>query len=518
MFRDVVHKIQKWNERYAILRFFTSFFPMACCYGIFLFAYEIKFVREFIPVIHPVLMVWASFVAAYSLLVRQDWRMIKGWYFLAAFVAFAFITTLLNLKLGFVKNVTSFIFTVLPVFAFLPAFVAETKLQKKKRIAGILLGPAILVCIASIIALVLYLIRFNRVVEFGGIKELLGLRLYDPTKEDSGVILYGIYQDTNHAAIYALCFALYSVFLFFECKKGLYKYKWQNLTGMIFAVANFIVQIFYFPLANSRGGWAALIVLLVVTSFLYVAFGCSTPPKQRTEEVEEEGCVKYSKELDKEIKRHYTALNWWKSVGITLLVVIVSVGFLMGSRSVWAKVSYEFSTIGSTVNNGSINGEGGDYGEEDKEIDSFNKPSTAMGAGRLLIWKDGLKLYLKKPVFGENVCNNAYYGMKYYPNSELARGKALHNSYLDLLLDYGATGLISLMGFFIVCVVQIIKRIVAGKEKDIANYLIIGIAIAVACGSFFLSCIFINTTAMYFMLLVAVGYLIEPKEDEKKRK
>lgn len=92
----------------------------------------------------------------------------------------------------------------------------------------------------------------------------------------------------------------------------------------------------------------------------------------------------------------------------------------------------------------------------------------------------------------------------------LIYGKALHNSFLDALVDYGAVGFILLMAFWLAAAVAVLRSRIWSETKCAS-----AAAICVAvCAGLLLSSLFINTTAMYFILTVFTGYLI-PKGEER---
>ena len=58
-------------SRYAIAKFVFSHTSLAFFYGLFLFLYEIKFVRGIISVLHPMLIAWAVIIVLYDIFIRK---------------------------------------------------------------------------------------------------------------------------------------------------------------------------------------------------------------------------------------------------------------------------------------------------------------------------------------------------------------------------------------------------------------------------------------------------------------
>ena len=485
---------ERWVESHKITRFFTSHTVLAFFYGAFLFLYEVKFLRQLIPVVHPVLIAWAGLLFLYDVLVRCCWNKLPLWKVLALFVVSTVITAVLNFNVSVSGSVKGVILTVLPLVAFYPVCLLVPRQERTRTLLKALLGGAIVVFFASLAAIGLYMMRFGGTVQFMGMESQIGIRLYDPRYADSGIILYGFYEDTNHPAGYAIIFAFYSVALFFSCRKGLFAKTWQNLLGEVFAVANFIVQLCYFPLANSRGGWLSLGVSLFVSAFLYLF--CQRLPGRGT------------------------AVRAIGSMAAALACVVLVGGCLMGVRGGLShlSISLEQSWVQAVIPfRPGVSAAFPLLPVDDAQVDSFKKRNEHFGAERIQIWQEAAKLYLNRPVFGEAPGNTLYYTQQYFAEGEsmqLIFGKDLHNSYLDLLVDYGAVGFILLMSFFAVCGWTVLQAALRGKRAfGISYFAALGGVLMTACCACLLSCAFINTTAMYFVMLVMISYLMAESGD-----
>lgn len=469
---------------------------MAFFYGIFLFLYELKFMREIVSAIHPVLICWAGSVAIYNVLFRKSFIEWPHWIAVVVFGVAVGITTVTNFEAGIVQNIKAFIFVVLPLVAFYPVCLQAKSDEKRTRIiVKVLLGAAIVVFGASVIAIVLYMLRIGQVISFMGIEEMIGIRLYDPLDENSGLLVYGLYIDTNHAAIYAIIFAMYSILLYRSCKQGLFSKKWENTTGKIFSVLNFIAQVIYFPLANSRGAWLCLGVASAIVVFLI--------------------CYKLFR-----WRRIITRVLYSCVVAIVCtLIIILS---LLGVRTGASKISLTLqNTINESVEVENVDSMKIDVDnnivervESQDQIDRFTKSNIEFGAGRLQIWGEVPELLIKKPVFGTGFGNHQYFAQKYdIGHNKLSQGAALHNSYLDLILSYGVIGFVTLISFFILGVKHVLEAVLRNSSENIYIYLCVAFIVLVIAGeALLLSNIFINTTAMYYIMMIMMGYLMM-KED-----
>lgn len=475
-------RIKCWMETRFLTRILISHTSLAFMYGIFLVLYELKFFREVIPEIHPLLIAWAGCVTAYDIWIRQIWRKIPCWKPLALFVFFAGVTAVLNFETGLVVNIKGWILAILPLFAFLPTCLLARKDKRTTSFLTSLLGGAVVACLASMVSLVMYVNRVAETVTICGVTDTVGIRYYFPNDPTSAVLLYGIYTDTNHAALYSLVLIVYGIVLLLACIRGEYTQKWKNVMGGCFAVVSILVQSCYFPLANSRGAWLAMGIALFLSVFVFL----------------------YSQVIGK----GGTARRCVVSLAVACIILVAVCGGFLGIRASMATLASELGFNDST-----------EVIEGAAEKDLFEKTNEEFGAGRITIWKDALKLVGSKPIFGHGSGNISFYSKIYSPDGVIAAGKVdVHNSYLDLLLAYGVVGFIFLMGFFVVGIIRGLVQLIITKHKcDVCFFLSTAVVIIIACGSCLLSCAFINTTAMYFFMLMATSYSLAEYENKAAR-
>lgn len=483
---DRLSNIAEKMHRSRLARLLTSHTALALCYGVFLLLYEVKYLREVIPAVHPVLIAWAGALAVYDVAVRKLWQRLPLWQLLAAFALVGGVTALVNHRVGLGANLKIWVLVCLPLVAFLPLCLMQEREKREKALLTALSGGAVVVFLASLVALGMYLLRLSLELELFDITHMVGMRYYILDDPDSGVILYGFYTDTNHAAAYAVVFALYSLWLLDACRRGVI----EGGKGLVkgFAIANLVVQSCYFPLANSRGAWLCLIVAGVMCVFLY-AF-CTGLKTKNT------------------VKRAALA------AACAVLAVLVLCLALVAVRSGLSVLSKLVDFRAASAPTEQLPGDTPVYWD-DQGADTFTKTDDGFGAGRLVIWKEALQLFLHHPVLGIGPDNSAYYAQLYTLGERLPYGSALHNSFLDLLVDYGIVGFLLLMSFFACCAVGILRRVFAGKVTR-GSYLALLSVVFLAGVSVFLSCSFINTTAMYYLMLCMLSFLLAQREAVKE--
>lgn len=474
----------------GFLRFCTNHGALVFFYGIFLFLFEIKSLRNTITVVHFPLIAWAGLLAVYDIFVRRLWEKLPLWKPLFVFAVLAGVTALVNYETGLVSNIKSWVMVTLPLLSFLPLCLLCRKEDREKSLLSALSGAAVVIFIASLVALVMFHLRISTVIEVFGVNYPAGIRYYIPDDPSSGILLFGIYEDTNHAAAYAIVFAVYSLWLLSACRRNVFA-GWKRRVIAVFAWVNLVVQICYFPLANSRGGWLCLAVAAAACLLLYTF------------------CTRFrSRKL-------------WKrsllSVAATALALVVLLGGLMLVRT--GVSALDLSTEPVKTNGTEDQKNEGITADSPSVPVVFEKADKFFGSGRIGIWKESIKLFKERPILGVGPDNASYYAKKYETGTLISNGAVMHNSFLDLLVEYGILGFLALMGFFVGCVVLILRRFFKqGENVSAQEYLATFCALFMAGVSALLTCVFISTTAMYYMLLCLLGYLLAQCDKKQKRK
>ena len=156
-----------------------------------------------------------------------------------------------------------------------------------------------------------------------------------------------------------------------------------------------------------------------------------------------------------------------------------------------------------------------DENRKEKISISKNDSGEEFGNGRISIWKDTIKLFSKKPIFGispemQKTVSNTVYSNLDIPS--MKEGRSIHNSYLSVLLYYGVVGLLIVV---FACFKRLwplfIKEIKYGYTDE--SILFYGIVFSLAA-SFFLESIFVNIDFEQVYLMFLLG--IVTQYDKKK--
>jgi len=144
---------------------------------------------------------------------------------------------------------------------------------------------------------------------------------------------------------------------------------------------------------------------------------------------------------------------------------------------------------------------------KDKIVIDKEDSGEELGNGRISIWKETLKLYVKKPLFGIGQGMNTEFAKKFNYDEFpiLSVGVAIHNSYLALLLFQGIVGILVVFLWLFKLLIKFLKFELAtnSDEFSIMHMSLYFILII----SLFLDVIFIRDEFTQLMMLFSIGYL-----------
>ena len=156
-----------------------------------------------------------------------------------------------------------------------------------------------------------------------------------------------------------------------------------------------------------------------------------------------------------------------------------------------------------------------DGSKEEKISVSKDDSGEEVGNGRIAIWKDTVKLFSHKPIFGiapemQKVISNGEYNYLDIPS--MKEGRSVHNSYLAVLLYYGVMGgLIVTAVFFRRLKPLFVREIKYGYVYESLIFYTILFSLA---ASVFLESIFVNIDFQQIYLMFLLG--VVSTESEKK--
>ena len=463
---------------------------------------------RFESLFHYLLILWGIVIISYNFLTRREAFKGQNIRFIIAWIVISILTIISNITYISATSIKSIILTILSIMFFLVGYPLlrdkYSRLQIFKYIFYPVLGVKI--CI-NIVSIFLYISNTSIFVIRKDLLDFLGIRYVWITDGKYTPLLYGLYKDPNFTAMMGASLIFISFYIYMNGKRTL------SMIERVFIVISVILEFLIISFSNSRGtvySFLAIVILGILTIVLY---------RYREGELFAFGTVK---------KIAIIILTT-----LLLFVMYISIqkgGFLISQNNRNTKYIYaeedktfvrlsiedlereEFSEHkGWVLEYTDVE----DENRKEKISISKNDSGEEFGNGRISIWKDTIKLFSKKPIFGispemQKTVSNTVYSNLDIPS--MKEGRSIHNSYLSVLLYYGVVGLLIVV---FACFKRLwplfIKEIKYGYTDE--SILFYGIVFSLAA-SFFLESIFVNIDFEQVYLMFLLG--IVTQYDKKK--
>ena len=480
-----IHNVSVNKSNIENLFFMRKYFVIS--YGVFLMLYEISFMTEFVSQLHFIFVLWATLIVVIDCYTRSAWILVKFKWFPVAMSGAALITSVINCQISIIGVLKSWILLCIPLLIIYPyMFVTKNKIKELLQVTSGIVGVTF---IASLLGIYMFIFRVNVNLEKYGINKTVGL-LQSVNEDGSRAwVLFGIYSDSNHAAVYSIVSMILSVILIYAYKKRIIR-KYKHCF-VLFSILNIIIQVVFFPLANSRGAWVALIVTAIVVLLMESYF-----------------IIKKKK------------LKGCMDIILMSGVIIISLCVLIGIRNEVAQISdYIYNEKHQEKSEADI------YQDINNELEANKTEETQYEVLhvqenentfekkekiniRLYYWEEALKIFENRPIWGTSSVGYQHYAEKYNVGYYLKEGRCIHNSYIELLTGYGVCGTIIYFVFMCLalgCIVQCLSKDI---EYKVMYYCVLFILGCVMIQGLFLSNLFINTTLMQYLMLLMLSYLV----------
>lgn len=462
--------------------------PVYCVsvYLVYLLLRQIAVVSEYLVVVQYFLVIWAYALIAYALLRKRAFFQVAWLKILVLLLPAAVITLAVNIHVNPVMQIKSGILLAISVLIFYPAGAQIARSPRPPReLAKAILPAQIITAGQALVTLLMLLTGYSFMGEINGVHQHLGVQSF--TYGDKPVFLvFGMNVDSNHAALFGL-FALLVTTWAYVYRKKIFNSERACKIYTVFYWIDFVLQFFAIPLYNSRGSRVALTVVLIIAGIWLVTF-----------------YYRRSEYLRRRAKAGVAI------VGIAAVGVAV-VGSEFAMDAVMDSGLKYYSAVFSDAqhqNNAKL--------DEDVTALQFDKGDATKSA-RVYIWGETLALWQNHKAVGVGPYNTAFYAKADGLQTErayLERGVYVHNSYLDVLISYGALGFALYVVFFIGYAVTLGKRFRAW-HTDWADIILLSAALLVMCGVMFLTDSFLGLDYMFGLLLVLMGFLVsKPAADE----
>lgn len=385
-------------------------------------------------------------------LVRKRLFTMPGIAFVTIFLGVYLVSCMINVKYGIIGNIKSFIWLLLQFFLLYTVDDTAEDSYYKKEAFLLMRLYTIIIFITSLIALVMAILHIEQVTEGVGGTIIRGVYAGR---------LYGEYTDPNYGAMFAVIAIFFSSYI---CQHSSY------LPARFFFSGNVLIQCAYCFLSGSRTAILALLICVFIGLALWV----------------------YKRFIRENALRH----KFWK-IFISIIVTVFVIGILF--------LLYRACRAHLT------NAPAVEVEEAAEHYIGRDLSSSDFTSGRFKIWFSGIQVWKTAPFFGTSPRNLLPYAKAVLPDTYIATENyvAMHNVFLDLLVETGVLGLLSVLGFIGYMAVWIFKRWGRTAYEDFPYSLCLALTvIAIGISACFLTeILFINSVGAFFFWS-CLGYLV----------
>jgi len=128
--------------------------------------------------------------------------------------------------------------------------------------------------------------------------------------------------------------------------------------------------------------------------------------------------------------------------------------------------------------------------------------------GRFDLWMNGVDLFLAHPILGVGPRNHYTAAAEVIPETPIAKGVSVHNSYLELLMGNGLTGFLVLLVFFVLCAKDTVLSRYKCTSLRSDGWLMLAVLSLLASGMF-IACLFYTLSGATILMFVVLGYAVK---------
>ena len=456
---------------------------------------------------HYILILWGLIIIGYNLINRRDVFSRKNIGFIVAWIIVSILTAISNISNITTTSIKSIILTILSITFFIIGYPLlkekYSRLQMFKYIFYPVLGVKILI---NAISIYLYISNVSIFVIRGNLLDFLGVRYVGLANGRYTLLLYGLYKDPNFTAMMGASLILLSIYIYIKAKCHLIYFE------KIFLVISMVLEFIIVSFSNSRGTIYSMLAIVV----LVVVF------------------IMLNRYREGDLLTFSTGKRILIILFSSILVYVAYAGiqkggFLISQNNKNTKYIYaEENKVFVRLNISDLDKEefsehkgwvleylDEDGSKEEKISVSKDDSGEEVGNGRIAIWKDTVKLFSHKPIFGiapemQKVISNGEYNYLDIPS--MKEGRSVHNSYLAVLLYYGVMGGLIVMAVFFRRLKPLFVREI--KYGYVYESLIFYTILFSLAASVFLESIFVNIDFQQIYLMFLLG--VVSTESEKK--
>lgn len=405
---------------------------------------------------------------------------------LILFIVACIISSIYNIKYGFMSNVKAIIWGCIQFFLIVGVDTELPLETTKKHLKTLTEIFSFFWFVCVVISFYEFIIQYSRTWHFPS--------QFRPSHE--GFFegrLYGIFSDPNYASI---C----SIFVIFFCVinfKG-------SVFNKIYHILNLSAQFFYIVLSGSRTSLLCFIISLCLFSWILV----------------------WNK-LEAMGMKNLRKISGSLIACAVCVLLIVSTSHLIKTFSVSTVKLYQNSI--NHTQNGDIISDNSDV--DDSEI-SLERPDVSqnddVSNGRTSIWKDYLKVFAKSPIFGTSPRNAKSFTEDHFDSLFIIEKcyTNIHNTYLAILVYTGILGTAILAVWAIGTLFEIVGFIIRRRKTQDEHYFTVVVLTMIltvcAVAAFPSSFIFFDNSTPDIIFWICLGYtkafirISEPERYEKE--
>ena len=369
---------------------------------------------KYLDLFRSVVLIVSALEIAYCFLKKPKMFINKPTISLLVLAVICMITIVIHRGQNFVDNVSCVVFLTLGCTLFLNQTYGKTRETIEREMLLITKLNVYFPMIYAVIAV--GLLVFDVTIILGKPEEHAVIGIYENR-------LWGLYN-ANRAGAVCMFSIWSSIYL-------LYKKEKKRIL-----IINIILQFFYMVLTGSRGAWYSFLFSMVIL-VVFVFIG-----KERIKKASALGRLKCL------------------AAGAACLLAIVLAAEVVQTVAPYMVISGGQHGTGSSSSKKRIN-----FSKRVEEFEDENFGSVSNG--RLDLWKAGMQVWEKDPVFGVGI-GSIYENGKGYLSKKGAlslKGGILHNIILTTLVGTGIVGILALAAFLVILAVRCIKVLFCSDNK-----------------------------------------------------
>lgn len=494
-----LRSVDRFVKSNALTSFLVNPLAVGSFYLLFLQLAHTQLVKQHLGPTQSLIVVWAFIVLGYHLVFRTAFFRLRGLWIIGLLPFVAFVSLYLNKDVNAGVQVKSLILLLISICLVYPLGRQIAENNNPAKSFAILVFPATFITfLQSLVGMLMTAFAFSMRLGHEEHPVLLGLQEKTYNGDSKVILLFGMNDDTNHAAIFTVL-GLVAITIIFLARKQIFTRSSFRIAYTIYFFTYWFLSVLALVLYNSRATYLSLMVCV----FLFVPW------------------FFLSKWKDKKGR----AITVGISLVVALGMVVVGYGVLRAvEASTIAYLQVVEKDQAVTEKPTTPQSEQTDLQDGEEELTDLNQVGVSKGnalkSARTHIWREGIKLYTHNPIFGIGPYNTIDYAKKYHVGDAdlvyLRAGYVLHNSYLDVLVSYGIVGFLVYLIFYTHWLVMFIRRL---KAQGCDQFDLLGFAalMFMMMGVFFITDAFLGLDYIFFLILIAQGFLaFRPASKEKR--